>query len=517
MDKINSNMYKFLGGFIIFLYSLVILLGTINLDFITILAESINGYIFLSIFVYLLVICLSLLLYRLIIKTEKRYFTVIAIFAFSLIIRVGISLVIRYLPTNDFSSYYNFGVYMVNKDYKSILEIVSDYDLPSFAGMAFLNGLIAQVFGTTVLGLQIANGVMTSLIAVMIYVLGKSVKENYGIIAALVFSIYPSNIIMTQVTTNQHGATLMYFVSFYMILKTIDSVKLKKIFYSLGSGVALVAGNFFHPSVIVSILAICFFSVGVIISSRKDRKKVVGMFAVLLICLLSYKFINIFSDDFFIRMGINEKAEHRGRLSKVVVGLNYKTNGGYSREDYSLIGNAPLEEKDKLCINIIKERLRNPVKLTKLLLTKPRYIWGVSDSTFNWYFDGINKYNSENVAAITEWQKSSGIKFIEGWRIIDFYFVDMLYISTIIGVVLYIKTKGNETINLLMWVLAGWIGVHFFIEIQARYRYFAMPIICIFSSIGIVYLKDIIKNRIQMKSTIKKQVSLDVNNLREMD
>jgi predicted tellurium resistance membrane protein TerC len=72
-----------------------------------------------------------------------------------------------------------------------------------------------------------------------------------------------------------------------------------------------------------------------------------------------------------------------------------------------------------------------------------------------------------------------------------------LYVMSLLGLIVQKKKKGADFINLLIWVVLGWVGVHIIIETQSRYRYFAMPFIAVFAAIGMYEMTQGKTNKIK--------------------
>ncbi len=131
-----------------------------------------------------------------------------------------------YIPTKDFDRYLNFGIDMYNGNYAAVADQIAVHSMPGMGGLAIWNGIIAKLFSPTLFGFQIANVVMVSLIAVLLYLLLKSYNKNVAIIAALLFALYPSSIVSTQITTNPHGAILLFLLAILCYQKAIMQQKM---------------------------------------------------------------------------------------------------------------------------------------------------------------------------------------------------------------------------------------------------------------------------------------------------
>ena len=78
----------------------------------------------------------------------------------------------------------------------------------------------------------------------------------------------------------------------------------------------------------------------------------------------------------------------------------------------------------------------------------------------------------------------------------DWIYLGMCYLFAIVGVL--VRNKENSGLNLVSWLLLGWIMIHLLIEVQSRYRDLAMPYVMIFTAIGAEWcynkiLKNVLK------------------------
>lgn len=138
---------------------------------------------------------------------------------------------------------------------------------------------------------------------------------------------------------------------------------------------------------------------------------------------------------------------------------------------------------------------------TKLLRT-----WMVKDTAFSWPLFGLLAQFQAEAASIDSplrdqmWDRVRQV--MHAYQLLDFFYVAMLFLFALIGILM--RRRGPS--DLLVWTLLGWMGVLLLTEIQTRYRYPAMPIICSFAGIGIFVLFSSL-GRIRFRK--RKCVALD--------
>ena len=222
------------------------------LAFNTNLSGGKNGYFPVIFLIYCLVATLYFFIIGYLRKRRENCIICAVLFLSAAIPRLLVVMIGIYKPYSDFLSYLQLGQYFFNKDYSSIAAFIADsYHMPKMAGIAIYNGLLSYIFSPTLIGLQISNIMTTSSISVMIYVLYVKYNKNVALIAAALFAVYPSNIVSTAVTTNQHGATLMFLVALYFFQRSLNEQKFRGYLCIAVSAVFFTISNFIHQSVII--------------------------------------------------------------------------------------------------------------------------------------------------------------------------------------------------------------------------------------------------------------------------
>lgn len=448
-----------------------------------------RGYVMIYVWVY---IVLALVLYwkRSVLCQCDRKKIMLFLFVLALLPRLLLLSQRNYIPTSDFNTYYNMGVHLISGDKTFINNVVVQYQIPKFGGLAVFMAMIAKLFSTKLIGFQIANVFFSSLICVLIYLCIENYNKRGAIIAGILFAIYPGNIISSQVNTNHHGSILFAMLGIYLLIKIEYVRNAKKIVCAIVSGMCFALSDFCHPSAIILIIAVgAYGCMGIFAKERKDFTRIryclytiLCYFIVINVGIFCLEKSGIISDQ------LNKSSS--AYLPKIVVGFNEETRGGYSAEDGRIIKQMTEEEQQQWCIQQINERIfqKSPKDILLLLRDKVDRVWFGQDSYFWWYYGGMQTKLQEDFdnSILTEEEyneKRDELEIYSSYALFDWLFLKVVYICVIIGLIALIG-KENVSIELTLWMLMGWISIHLLIEVQARYRYLGMPYIFIIAGIG---------------------------------
>lgn len=410
------------------------------------------------------------------------------VFCLALIPRLLIGFLFEYVPQNDFANYFKMGQAFCAGDYRTILQTAQGYQISDFLGTGVLFGWIGKLFTPTVHGYLIANSVMTSCICVLVYAITRTFHTKAALLSAFLFALYPANISMVHMTNNQHPAVLFLMLSLYLVISAVSAKHLwTTILLGCASGLSLLISQFAHPSTVTTVIAVSLYLIVLFIGAMKQKRallKTVCLMAAFLGCYFGGR---IPAHMYFDSLGILSKEQMPATcyLSKVVVGLNPETYGAYSADDYGMIASLPAQEQNATCIRIIRERLASNSDLLDFFDTKLLRTWIVKDTAFGWPLYGIwdqIQTEAESIDSPLRNQMRDRINRVtQAYQLLDFFYVAMLLLFALIGILM--RSRGPS--DLFVWTLLGWIGVLLLTEIQTRYRYPAMPIICMFAGVGI--------------------------------
>ena len=449
-----------------------------------------HGYVMIYVWVYLaLMIIVSMISRKVDLYCKEK--VLLFLFLASFLPRMLLVTQRNYIPISDFNSYLEMGVHFAEGDKTFVNSLISHYQIPKFGGLAVFMGVIARIFSEKLIGFQIANIVLTSFICIFIYLCMEKYSRRNAFSASLLFSFYPANIVSSQITTNHHGAILFSLVGIYMLIELEHKDNLRKAIYAIIGGVSFAVSDFFHPSVIVPIIAvICYGIMGCFGKSKFDFTRI--KFS--LYCVLGYVVtlnvgIFVLTTTGVISEEINDSAS--SYLPKIVVGFNEETRGCYSEEDYYIAKNLPDNEQQQWCMQQIKERVFNSSfkDICNLLNDKIDCVWFGQDSHFYWYVGGWQAKVEEDLlnGKITDEEYKMQYNQLEiyfSYALFDWLFLKAIYILVVIGLIVSLKDQ-NICFELSRWMLLGWIAIHLLIEVQPRYRYLGMPYIFLFAGSGV--------------------------------
>ncbi|MBU3104989.1 hypothetical protein [Clostridium gasigenes] len=174
----------------------------------------------------------------------------------------------------------------------------------------------------------------------------------------------------------------------------------------------------------------------------------------------------------------NDPLINKDPLWKFVCGLNPDTKGSYSEDDdIYLSGYGTREGRTKAELGLIKDRLSNPKALVKTMSYKTAIMWGANDT-------------SMNLSLTDEVQNNKYLDILIKIEKIQYMILMIMFLGSII---ITIRRKdGFKNTHLYLIIFIGYFLAHLLIEVQPRYRYFAIPIIFIIQA---EFLEMLFKDR----------------------
>ncbi|WP_242221940.1 glycosyltransferase family 39 protein [Bacillus cereus group sp. BfR-BA-01380] len=332
-------------------------------------------------------------------------------------------------------------------------------------GFTVYQAIIIHLFGNHVFILKLLNVLYCTGTTICVYsITSKVFNEWTGRIAGLLYAFFIPSIMMSSVLTNEHLATFLFYLGFYLL------VRLHSKYTWIFVGITLAFGDIMRPlgGLILLAIIIYLFLHGFL---GKDKKTMLTTTKQLIGILVVFYAVHYIVSSAFIATGVTKyPLSNRDPLWKFVVGLNHETTGSYSTSDAEQIISLEIgEERKSLEMKRIKERIADKEKLFTLFGDKFSYMWGDIDSAGYWSLNQLNKKELTDTAMEYE-------KYI--------YIATMLF--GIIGLLCLLFTKQkNFQYTLFLLLIIGYISIHFLIEIQTRYRYFIIPSFFIIQSYGI--------------------------------
>ena len=415
------------------------------------------------------------------------------VFLIALISRLLMRYWIVMYPNGDMENYYRMGIAFCEGNFPFIRQAVSDWGIPEFSGMAVLYGMLGKVFAPTIDGYQLAFSVINACTCLLVFLIADRIHRSSALYGAFLFMLYPSNLLFSQVFSHQHLNLLFTLCSIYLVILAVDSGKwAARIPLSVSAGLLLLLAQYSHPSAAPTMLAVLLFLLILVIGSLKDGfRRPLQLFCLLCCFFAAYFGSRAGSRALLIRSGLLDEnlASDSIYYAKIAMGLNHETNGMYSAEDTALFFSLPAkEEKNRVAKELIRERTADFRQLMELLHEKMEIVWIFKDSAVQWSFFGdYRRLESEKARGIESelrdayYQKQRTIG--DAFSLLDFFYVAAIYLFAFIGVLLGRNARPFDL--LLILIILGWAAVHLLIEVQTRYRFLAMPFLCIFAGRGI--------------------------------
>ncbi|MDC2866772.1 glycosyltransferase family 39 protein [Bacillus sp. BP-3] len=332
-------------------------------------------------------------------------------------------------------------------------------------GFTMYQAFVIKLFGNHIFILKLLNVLYCTGTTLCVYSITSEIFNEWtGRIAGLLYAFFIPSIMMSSVLTNEHLATFLFYLGFYLLVRLYSKYTWIFVGITLAFGdIIRPLGSFVLLAVIIYLLLHEFLG--------KDKKTMFTTTKKLIGILVTFFAVHYIVSSIFIATGVTKyPLSNRDPLWKFVLGLNSETTGTYSASDAEQIMSLEIgEERKAIEMKLIKERIADKEKLFTLFGDKFSSMWGDTDSAGYWSLNQLNKKELIDTSMKYE-------KYV--------YMATMLF--GVIGSLSLLFTKQkNLQYTLFLLLIIGYIAVHFLIEIQTRYRYFIIPSFFIIQSYGI--------------------------------
>lgn len=407
-------------------------------------------------------IIVGIILWVLIHKLDERR-SLPWILAAAFLLRLLWILAVRTPPVQDYQEIYQASLAFASgqKDFSVTSHYL--YLYPYMIGFVLYQGMIIKVVGAKIMFLKFLNVVFSTLTVWLTARIAKRIfSPRAGLAAALMMTIYVPNIVINSILTNDILSTLLF-------LWALDIFIDEKFNYKRGIavGILLFCGSFLRPLASILILAILLY--GLFIKLWQQPLKPVYLIALFLIPV-SYSLVSVGTDQTLLRSNISSQSFRTvNQYWKFAEGLNAKTNGYWSSDDYAYVSSGKTAaERDRRSKKLLNQRLSHPQTVTRLFVSKFAAMWSDLDSNLSWATKETKGFGSSKLLLIVLCilQKSVYMCFC--------------------GMILWLLLSGKlpEAGYLMVIIALGYILIHEGIEIQTRYRYFIMPAFMILAAGG---------------------------------
>ncbi len=392
-------------------------------------------------------------------------------------IRLGFILVIPTAPVSDFEELYRAALASAQGDFQwshvdSGYFYSWAYQIPFVLYEATVLRVIPSIFA-----LKLLNVVWMTGAAYLVYRISRRVMPEWAALyGAFLYSVYPGTVLLASVLTNQHIAM------FFLLLGIELTVGKKKWWRQLLGGVSLGVGNLMRPEGIIVVLAILCCGVLFFIENpgKKNAAAVTGMIAVL---LLGY--FGIQKMTAVVLYGLDIAPNGIGNNCpqwKFLLGLDTTTAyGNYSDHDYSAYISYD-SNRWQLLLDYIRQRFSGCSDLPKFFRNKVSAFWTLPES-FSWPM-----FAMESTDVVLPGLTVEGFQRIVGCMQRGMLLV-MYILALPAAAALWKRNADGRMEDLLMGViLCGIFCVFLAVEVQVRYRYVAVPFLCMVDAVTMGWL-----------------------------
>ena len=454
-------------------------------------------------FLFYAAIAMGLLLWAVYKAPVRPFVFVSLLMAGSLILKIIFVLSVPTLPRSDFNLLYQTAQEVAKGDVSTL------HDAPYFQNWAYQTGFVAwmavwmRFFPVGISFFQIVNCLWQTITGCLIYgMVHKYAPERAARCACFLYLFYPGHAFLLPILTNQHIATCLAFAALYLFFYAKNLPPLRRLagqILPLCAGCVLALADAIRPIAIVILLAIsaASFVQGFSLWRKHLFKTLLSLALKLSAFVLSFVFVSFLLSALIQASTLNPYGLRNNFPQwKFVVGLNQESGGQYSLQDLRIYKIANRAERAAAADTLIQERLSVGFPaLAALAHQKTVRMW-TSYEESSWVFADIREQTFGETSLRLGDLETGLLKWSAGYYA-------LLFILTAWG--LWNAFRRAYVPPLLVALLSTgmlYIGVHWAIEIQARYREFILPALLALAFMTIPFPADGQKNRRGVKDPL---------------
>jgi hypothetical protein len=333
------------------------------------------------------------------------------------------------------------------------------------------------IFGASVRTAKLVMVVFAGLTCGLIYKIGKDISNDHrvGLVAAILFAVYPSLICYSGIPTSEHIdiflLTLMSLVwlVFSRSSRADDWRFAIPVYALLGALIGLV--DWYRP---IGPFVLLAFILAEVFSLEQHPKILHFLSRIAILCIFYFTVSNI-SHTIDETMNEVKLPSSRQRLGEtLLIGLDVKYKGAHNWDDQGIIvttrerfkGN--YGEANRYLLNLVKERLsKNRSELPDLFITKFQRVWMNDNQQF--YYSLIGSDDEEIVNYL---------------KIPNQYFLVMITILLIISTISSLIQPPQKQVFMMQLLILGFAVALLITEAQTRYRTVLIPYMVILAAFG---------------------------------
>ena len=422
-------------------------------------------------------------------KLRPRTF-LLCLFIVSFTIKLIFVLIVKTQPISDFQTFFRAAHYVSEGNYDIINNSQYFQDWGYQTGIVLWMTFFVKYFGAGVTFFKVVNCACLAVTNVLVHLFARRfASEKAARIAAVIYMLYPGAYFLAPVLTNQHLCNALIFGGLFLYTRKRPESAVKASLIAGSAGLIIALGDAVRP---VGIIVVAAAALAGLIKLLGDLRKKGALKPLIPLAVMAVTF---FLSASLMSAAVKASGVNNVGLTnnfpiwKFVIGFNHESAGRYSYGDYTgifLINDR--EERQEKAETAVRERLSVPPQtMAKLIAGKVYHMWMAHDD-HHWAFNHITPESGVNVPLIgtvrtrtlLEYAKKIGGAFYSGAFILAFFFAASLVKNG--------KPCGeglSETALLLFVIFAMYFGAHLLIEVQMRYRDFALIPIFALAAAGV--------------------------------
>ncbi len=409
------------------------------------------------------------------------------VFALRFLIALTVILVFGAQPVQDFQTMYAAACQLAQGS-REYLGNEYFYNWAYQTGFVMYESVVVRLFGEGLLPLQTCNALWMAGTGCLVYGIAKRfLSQSTAMAVSLLYALYPAPYFLAAVLTNQHIAVFFYYLGFWLLVRKEKLTLLR----TLAAGLSISVGNVMRPLGIVIVLALLCWTV-----VRMCRWKGPGVLRAggLLLAAAVVYFISSELFSWSVQaLGINpEGLGNHLPMWKFVLGFNLESGGAWNQADYNAYYLLPRDQAGQAMADVVKERLSSLGLggFLELFWKKSQTMWGSLEYLY-WGFGHLDG-SAQVLGGLTLSQCLNLLNYFDRGMFV------LVFALAGCALVYWFWKGAGEGVRLpvmLGFLLCGYYGVHLLIEVQARYRYFLMPVVFLIAGAGAQWLYHQWKSR----------------------
>lgn len=399
-----------------------------------------------------------------------------AILAVAAAVRVWYVFTVPSEPVSDFALLYSSAEAAANGDF-SWANVTEGY----FAWWRYQIPFVlyeAAVIKLThsVAALKLLNVVWGVGTVYLVFRLTRAFAGDYSALGAALFAaVCPAFVMYSSVLTNQHISL------FFILLALVVLIEARSILGCAAAGALMALGNLMRPEAAIVIAALCCVALYAFLAAP-SKKSLGHILLALAVTLLAYFAVQKAAELILAAIGVapyglgNSVPEW-----KLIVGLDLESGGTVSQNYASLLDIADPAERTAAIRAVIAAQLAEAAKHPAFFFEKLKYFWtSMEDTTFT-------------LAGVPEWTMAAGAlsvtEMVYSLASAELALRTAAYLFAAVACAHYARKSaagrvvgGSVAPLCVAAVLCGTVLAYLFIEIQPRYRLFALPFVFVMAA-----------------------------------